>query len=337
MLNLGIVGCGYWGPNLIRNFHNLGDCRVKKICDVDAKRLSHLKSLYPQVETTSEYNDVINDAGIDAVVMATPVHSHFDIAHKCLRAGKHTFIEKPMASSSEQCKRLIEIAEAKNLTLMVGHTFIYSTPVNRIKEIIDSGELGQLLYISSQRLNLGLFQKDINVVWDLAPHDISIILYIVKEKLESVSCQGKAHVNPKIEDVTSMTLNFENNVFSVIQSSWLDPNKVRQMKFVGSKKMLVYDDIEPNEKIKIYDRSVEAPPYYDTFAEFQYSYHYGDMCAPYLKLVEPLKVECQHFLDCIKHGTKCLSSGQEGFQVVKVLESATESLKKDGIKVSVTI
>lgn len=337
MVDIGIIGCGYWGPNLIRNFHNLGDCRVKKICDVDVQRLSHLKSLYPQVETTSKYSDITNDTGIDAVAIATPVEWHFEIAYECLRAGKHSFIEKPMASSSEQCRQLIEIAQKKNLTLMVGHTFVYSTPVNRIKGIIDSGELGQLLYISSQRLNLGLFQKDINVTWDLAPHDISIIMYIVKEKLESVNCQGKAHVNPKVEDVTNMTLNFENDVFGVVQSSWLDPNKVRQMKFVGSKKMLVYDDIEPNEKIKIYDRSVEAPPYYDTFAEFQYSYHYGDMCAPYLKLVEPLKVECRHFLDCIERRTKCLSGGEEGFQVVKVLEAATESLKKDGIKVGITI
>lgn len=297
--------------------------------------MEHLKSLYPTVETSSDFDDVINDKHIDAVVIAVPVRFHFEIAKKSLEAGKHTFVEKPMASSVAQCKELIAIAEKKNLTLMVGHTFIYSTPVRKIKEIIDGGELGQLQYISSRRLNLGLFQKDINVAWDLAPHDLSIILYIMNEKLESVNCQGKAHVNPDIEDVTSMALNFANSGFATIQSSWLDPNKIREMIFVGSKKMLVYDDIEPNEKIKIYDKRVDVPPHYDTFAEFQYSYHYGDMYAPYLKMTEPLKVECQHFIDCINNGTRCLSSGNEGLEVVQILEASSQSLKNGGAKVAI--
>lgn len=335
MFNIGIVGCGYWGPNLVRNFNSLSECNVKKICDLDPRRLEHLKSLYPTVETSSEFDDVIKDKEIDAIVIAVPVRFHFEMAKKSLEVGKHTFIEKPMASSVAECKELIKIAEKKNLTLMVGHTFIYSTPVRKIKEIVDAGELGQLQYISSRRLNLGLFQKDINVAWDLAPHDISIILYIMNEKLESVNCQGKAHVNPDIEDVTNMALNFANSGFATIQSSWLDPNKIREMIFVGSKKMLVYDDIEPNEKIKIYDKRVDAPPHYDTFAEFQYSYHYGDMYAPYLKMTEPLKVECQHFIDCINNGSKCLSSGKEGLEVVQILEAASQSLKNGGAKVAV--
>ena len=256
MFNIGIVGCGYWGPNLVRNFNSLAGCNVKKVCDLDPKRLEHLKSLYPTVETSSEFDDVTKDKRIDAIVIAVPVRFHYEMAKKSLEVGKHTFVEKPMASSVAECEELIEIAEKKNLTLMVGHTFIYSTPVRKIKEIVDAGELGQLQYISSRRLNLGLFQKDINVAWDLAPHDISIILYIMNEKLESVNCQGKAHVNPVIEDVTNMTLDFANGGFATIQSSWLDPNKIREMTFVGSKKMLVYDDIEPNEKIKIYDKHV---------------------------------------------------------------------------------
>ena len=335
MLNIGLVGCGYWGPNLVRNFNSLSECNVKKICDLDQKRLEHLKSLYPTVETSSEFDEVISDKHIDAIVIAVPVRFHFEMAKKSLEAGKHTFVEKPMASSVAQCKELVEIAEKKKLTLMVGHTFIYSTPVRKIKKIIDAGELGQLQYISSRRLNLGLFQKDINVAWDLAPHDISIILYIMNEKLESVNCQGKAHINPNIEDVTNMALNFANSGFATIQSSWLDPNKIREMTFVGSKKMLVYDDIEPNEKIKIYDKRVDAPPHYDTFAEFQYAYHYGDMCAPYLKMTEPLKVECQHFIDCINNGSNCLSSGNEGLEVVQILEAASQSLKNGGAKVAV--
>ena len=335
MFNMGMVGCGYWGPNLIRNFNSLAGSNVKKVCDIDKDRLTHIKSLYSSVEAVTDFDNLTNDPDIDAIAVATPVQFHFQMAKKSLQACKHTFIEKPMASSVVECKELIEIAEKKNLTLMVGHTFIYSTPVRKIKEIIDAGELGQLQYISSRRLNLGLFQKDINVTWDLAPHDISIILYIMNEKLESVNCQGKAHINPEIEDVTNMTLDFANGGFATIQSSWLDPNKIREMTFVGSKKMLVYDDIEPNEKIKIYDKHVEAPPHYDTFAEFQYSYHYGDMCAPYLKMVEPLKVECQHFLDCIENGIKPLSSGKEGLEVVKILELASQSLKNGGAKVAI--
>ena len=336
MINIAMVGCGYWGPNLVRNFISLPTCNVRKLCDVDSERLSHLKTLYPAVETTNDFNEIIKDPKIDAVVIATPVRFHFEMAKASLKAGKHTFVEKPMASSVAECKELIEIAENKNLTLMVGHTFVYSAPVRRIKDIIESGELGKIQYISSQRLNLGLFQKDINVAWDLAPHDISIILYIMKEPPVSVNCQGKAHVNDNIEDVTNMTLNFADGALAIIQSSWLDPNKVRKVTIVGNKKMLVYDDLEPIEKIKIYDKRVEIPPHYDTFAEFQYAYHYGDMHSPYIKMVEPLKMESQHFLDCIKNGEKPLSSGRDGLQVVQVLEASSKSLKQAGAEVKIS-
>lgn len=336
MIKIAMVGCGYWGPNLIRNFISLSDCKVRQICDVDSERLSHLKLLYPSVETTQDFNKVTEDPDIDAVAIATPVRFHFEMARKSLLAGKHTFVEKPMACSVVECEKLIEIAATKRLTLMVGHTFVYSTPVRKIKEIVDSGDLGQLQYISSRRLNLGLFQKDINVAWDLAPHDISIILYIMDAVPVSVNCQGKAHVNANIEDVTNMTLNFAGTGFATIQSSWLDPNKIREITFVGNQKMLVYNDIEPIEKIKIYDRRVDIPPHYDTFAEFQYSYHYGDMYSPYLKLVEPLKVECQHFLDCIQEGKRPLSSGEDGLQVVQILEACSKSLKQDGAEVKIS-
>lgn len=335
MFNIAIIGCGYWGPNLLRNFNALEDCNVKYACDVDGDRLAHMKPLYPQIETTTDFDQVIADPDIDAVAIATPVRFHFEMARQCLNAGKHTFIEKPMASSVAECKELLEIAGSKGLTIMVGHTFIYSQPVIKIKEIVNSGDLGEILYISARRLNLGLFQKDINVAWDLAPHDISIILYILENIPVSVNCQGKAHVNPNIEDVTNMTLNFSNGGFATIQSSWLDPNKVREMTFVGSKKMLVYDDTEPNEKIKIYDKRVEAPPYYDTFAEFHYSYHYGDMYSPYLKQIEPLKVEAEHFLNCIKNGDRPDSCGQEALKVVQILEAASESIKRGGAKVEI--
>jgi predicted dehydrogenase len=296
-----------------------------------------MESLYPGTQTTTDFDPLIEDADIDAIVIATPVRFHYEMASKSLNAGKHTFVEKPLATSVAECHNLIEIAKSKGLTIAVGHTFIYSPPVRKIKEIISHDALGEIQYISARRLNLGLFQTDINVTWDLAPHDISIILYVMNQLPISVNCQGKAHVNPDIEDVTSLTLNFENGCFATIQSSWLDPNKVREMTFVGSRRMLVYNDVEPNEKIKIYDKRVETPPYYDTFAEFHYSYHYGDMYSPYLKQYEPLKLECQHFLDCIKTGKESESCGVEGLKVVEILEAASESLKLGGAKVDIGI
>lgn len=335
MFNVAVVGCGYWGPNLIRNFSSLSDCSVKKICDSSSERLAHIKKLYRDAETTTKFEDVLADPHIDAVALATPIRSHFEMGTKSLEAGKHTFIEKPMACSTAECKQLIKTAEKHRLVLAVGHTFIYSTPVRKIKEIVDAGDLGQIQYISSRRLNLGLFQTDINVAWDLAPHDISVILYIMGKQPISVNCQGKANVNPNVEDVTNIILNFSGGGFATIQSSWLDPNKIRETTFVGTKKMLVYNDIEPIEKIKIYDKHVEMPPHYDTFAEFQYAYHYGDMYSPYLEMVEPLKVECRHFLDCINGSAKPLTGGLEGLQVVQILEAASQSLKKNGGEVKI--
>lgn len=334
-INVAVVGCGYWGPNLIRNFSALPDCRVKYVCDLDAKRLAHMKRLYQAVETTREFDALIGDKELDAIAIATPVHLHFDLAKKSLSAGKHTFIEKPMTQTSEQSNELVQIAAKKKLTLMVGHTFIYSAPVRRIREIISSGDIGEIQYISSRRLNLGLFQKDINVAWDLAPHDIAIILYLLGKPPVSVNCQGKAHINKDIEDVTNMSLDFENGGFATIHSSWLDPNKIREMVIVGSKRMIVYNDNEPLEKIKIYDKRVEAPPHYDTFAEFQYSYHYGDMIAPYIKQTEPLKVETQHFLDCIQTGKTPESSGMDGLRVIQILEASSRSLKNGGAMVEI--
>lgn len=335
MVNIAVVGCGYWGPNLIRNFESLEESMIKTVCDLDAERLAKMKRLYPDAEITSDFDQVLQDNQIHAVVIAVPTRYHHEFGKRCLLAGKHTFIEKPLASSVAQCEELVQLAKQRNLTLMVGHTFIYSSPVRKIKEIIDSGELGDLQYVNSRRLNLGLFQKDINVTWDLAPHDISIILYILNEMPKRVGCHGKAHVTPGIEDVTSMSLNFNNGGFAMVHNSWLDPNKVREMTFVGTKKMLVYDDIEPMEKIKIFDKRVQKPPHYETFGEFHYSYHYGDMYIPHIKQVEPLKVECQHFIDCIKTGGKSESCGLEGTKVIRVLEAASKSLSDGGGEVNV--
>jgi predicted dehydrogenase len=335
MLNVAVIGCGYWGPNLIRNFHSLGNAEMMIVCDQDEGRLAHLKSLYPKISVTQDLDDVLNSSDIHAVAIATPVKTHHMLASKCLQAGKHTLIEKPMARSVAECRDLIQLAEKNALVLMVGHTFAYTSAVRRIKEIYKSGELGEIQYISSRRLNLGLFQNDINVAWDLAPHDISIILNVLGKSPISVNCQGKAHLNPNVEDVTNMTLNFENGTFAIVQSSWLDPNKVREFTFVGSRKMLVYDDVEPTEKIKIYDKRVETPPHYDTFAEFHYSYHYGDMHAPHLQHVEPLKLECGHFIECIENGSQPATAGIDGLEVVQILEAASSSLQKGGGEVRI--
>src|SRR5580658_4634305 len=329
-IKIGVVGCGYWGPNLVRNFRSLPECHLKMMCDISKERLKHLSALYPDVKSEINYEHMLNGSGLDAVVVATSVKLHFPMAKAALLAGKHTMIEKPMASSSAQCEELVQIARQKGLVLMIGHTFLYSPAVRKIKEIVERGDLGEIRYICARRLNLGLFQKDINVAWDLAPHDISIILHLLEENPTSVNCRGSAHVTPGIEDVTSMSLTFARDRSAIIHSSWLDPRKVREMTIVGSKRMIVYDDVAQQEKIRIFDARVERPPHYDTFAEFHYAYHYGDTYAPYVKQEEPLKTECQHFLECIQHGRQPLTPGSQGLELVKILEASSESLRQGG-------
>jgi predicted dehydrogenase len=329
-IKVGVVGCGYWGPNLVRNFKFLPNCNLKLICDLSEQRLAHLKSLYPEVQGTKDFRHMLNGAGLDAVVIATAVNMHYSMARASLLAGKHTLVEKPMACSSAECQELIAIAQRKGLVLMTGHTFLYSPAVRKIKEIVDQGDIGEIRYISARRLNLGLFQKDINVAWDLAPHDISIILYIMGDHPMTVNCRGSAHINPTVEDVTTMCLSFQNQRTAIIHSSWLDPRKIREMTIVGSKRMIVYDDVAPLEKIRIFDARVERPAHYDTFAEFHYAYHYGDVYSPYIRQEEPLKMECQHFLDCIRSGTKPLTDGGKGLELVRILEASSESLKRGG-------
>jgi predicted dehydrogenase len=332
-IKVGVVGCGYWGPNLVRNFKSLSNCSLEMMCDLSEQRLKHLRSLYPDVKGEKDFDHLLNGAGLDAVVIATAVRLHYTMAKASLLAGKHTFIEKPMATSSHECEELVRIAEEKGLVLMVGHTFLYSPVVRKIKEIVDSGDLGEIRYIAARRLNLGLYQKDINVAWDLAPHDISIILHIMDELPLSVNCRGVAHVTPGIEDVTSMCLSFRKNRSAIIHNSWLDPRKIREMTIVGSRRMIVYDDVAQLEKLRVFDARVERPPHYDTFAEFQYAYHYGDMYVPYIKQEEPLKAECQHFLDCIRNGATPITSGRQGLELVRILEASSASLKQNGAAV----
>jgi predicted dehydrogenase len=277
---------------------------------------------------------MLSDTDLDAVVIATAVRFHYSMAKASLLAGKHTLIEKPMASSSQECEELMDIAKKKGLVLMVGHTFLFSPAVRRIKEIVDQGDIGDIHYLAARRLNLGLYQKDINVAWDLAPHDLSIILHIMGEAPITVNCCGSAHITRGIEDVTLMHLSFSKSRSAVVHSSWLDPKKTREMTIVGSKRMVVYDDVEPLEKIRIFDARVERPAHYDTFAEFQYAYHYGDMYAPRIKQEEPLRLECQHFLECIQTGKTPLTGGARGLEVVRILEASSLSLKQGGKPVS---
>jgi predicted dehydrogenase len=333
-INVGIIGCGYWGPLLVRNFKSLPDCKLKAVCDLNMERLKHVRALYPDIEGMTDTQQLLNAPNVDAVVIATPVKHHYSLAKASLLAGKHTFIEKPMASSSAECEELIEIAERNGLVLMLDHTFIYSSPVQKIAQIVQAGDLGEIRYINCRRLNLGLFQKDINVAWDLAPHDISIILHILDEFPTTINCQGNAHITPGVEDVTNMSLSFSRKRFATIQSSWLEPRKIREMTIVGTRRMIVYDDLRTREKIRIYDARVERPPHYDTFAEFQYSYHYGDSYIPYLHQEEPLKLACQHFIDCISTNSQPLTDGRKGLEMVRILEAASASLKKNGAPVT---
>jgi predicted dehydrogenase len=329
-VSVGIAGYGYWGPNLARNFNNLADAELTAVCEPDAGRLAHLGKNHPQAAGYADFSEMLRHAALDAVVIATPAGTHYALAKAALLDGKHVLVEKPMASSAEECRELIEIAAAHSLTLMAGHTYLYSEAVRRILEIIASGDIGEVRYINCQRLNLGLFQQDINVVWDLAPHDFSIILRVMGGLPETVNCQGNAHVNPQIEDVANVSLAFSGNRFATVQSSWLEPRKVRQMTFVGTRKMIVYDDLEPHAKIRIYDVRVDCPPHYDSFAEFQYSYHYGECRIPHLEQGEPLARMCAHFIDCIRHGSTPESDGASGLDVVRILEACSESLRTRG-------
>ncbi len=334
--SVGVVGLGYWGPNLARSFNQLPGCRLGALCDLDPERLRKMGELYPSVPRFASFQQMLEETQLDAVSVATPVHQHFPLGKAALLAGKHVLIEKPMAASVAECEALIALADRQGLTLMVGHIFVYSAAVQMIRKFIESGDLGEIRYINSQRLNLGLFQKDINVVWDLAPHDISMILYLLGQTPSHVNCQGHANITPGIEDVSNLSLTFACGQFATVQSSWLEPRKVRQMTIVGTRQMIVYDDIEPLEKIRIYDTRIERPPHYDSFGEFQYSYHYGDSFIPRINQVEPLRQMCEHFAECSLSGITPLSCGTNGLEVVRILEACSTSLKARGGLVSVT-
>lgn len=337
MVNIGVIGCGYWGPNLIRNFGQIDECKVISCSDLSDERLEHVKNLHPKIKTTKDCMEIINDKRIDAIAVATPVSTHFEIAKKSLLSDKHVLIEKPITNNSENAAELIEIAKKQKKVLMVDHTFEYTSAVKKIKEIIGNDELGRLLSIDMIRVNLGLFQKDINVIWDLAPHDISILLFLLQKMPLSVKADGMDHIQSGIVDDAHLTLKFPNKVMAHMHASWLDPLKIRKITIVGNKKMLVYDDVEQSEKIKIHDKGVTlernripGDRYYDTWEEFRMVYRKGDVEVPKLDEKEPLNVMCRHFIDCVRTGKTPVSGGISGLRVVKVIEALQESLKNNG-------
>lgn len=334
MINIGVLGAGYWGPKHIRNFSELPGSRVEMVSDLGEARLAQVREQHRSVRTTRNYREMFDDPSVDAVVIATPVSTHFRFASEALQAGKHVLIEKPIAGSSAEAEQLIRFARINKRVLMVGHTFLYNPAVRALRDLVQSGELGDIYYVHSQRLNLGLFQRDINVIWDLAPHDISILMYVLGCDPLHVSARGTSYVQPGIEDVAHIDLHFPERVRASVHVSWLDPKKVRELTVVGSKKMAVYDDVETLEKIRVYDKGVDRPPETDSFGEFQLSYRYGEIAIPHLPSTEPLRLECQHFLDCIESGSTPRSDGNQGLTVVQALEAAQVSLRGGGRVVS---
>ncbi len=330
MIGVGVVGCGYWGPNLVRCFSEASKSAVVAISDLRDDRLSEIRKRYPFVETYRDYNEFLTNPRIDAVAIATPVATHFDLAMRALAAGKHVLVEKPMTESVESAARLIDEAERRKLVLMVDHTFVYTGAVRKIRELIAGGELGELYYYDSVRVNLGLFQHDVDVIWDLAVHDISIMDYVLPAKPVAVSATGLSHVPGRRENIAYLTIFCSNNLIAHINVNWLAPLKVRRTMIGGSSRMIVYDDVEPSEKIKVYDKGIALKSGDDRIAEMMINYRAGDVWIPRLDITEALRIEVAEFLDSIEHARAPLTDGAAGLRTVQVLEMATRSMRQKG-------
>ncbi|MBI5638828.1 MAG: Gfo/Idh/MocA family oxidoreductase [Nitrospirae bacterium] len=333
-LKVGIIGCGYWGPNLIRNFNDNHHADLTYACDLSEERLHRVKLRYPQVRVTTDYHVLLRDRDLAAVTIATPVFTHYKLVRESLEAGKHVLVEKPLTATVKEAEKLVDLAAKKNLVLLVDHTFIYTGAIKRIKDFISAGQLGEMFYFDSVRVNLGLFQHDVNVIWDLAPHDLSIMDYIVDEKPVSVVATGASHTPRGIEDVAYVTVKFSSNLIAHFHVNWMSPVKIRKIIIGGSKKMVVFDDLDPGEKIKIYDKGITLSKENEK-AVYQslVQYRIGDMYAPNIENKEALGVEVEHFADCIKNNKKPLTDGEAGLRVVRILEAAEKSIKKGGVKV----
>jgi predicted dehydrogenase len=328
LVRVGVIGYGYWGPNVVRNLQSLEDCQLVTICDKNSDALLRARRVHPGVELTMDFSELLTSTRVDAIAVVTPVWTHFDLAKAALQNGKHVFVEKPFTSTQEQAEELIELAERNRLKIMVDHTFLFSGAVRKIRELVDDGTLGELYYFDSTRVNLGLFQHDVNVVWDLAPHDLSIMDYVIRAKPEAVVATGGRHLNG-LADVAFITIYFPGNVIAHINVNWLSPVKVRKTLIGGEKKMLVWNDLEADEKIKVYDKGVQmtnGKGVYDLLV----SYRSGDVCAPKIEQTEALKVELEYFIDCILNDRKPFNDGAAGLRVVKILEAVDQSLQGRG-------
>ena len=330
MIGIGVIGYGYWGPNMVRNYSETKGAKCIAVSDIRPERLAHVQSRYPTITTTTDYRDLLKDPAIDAVVIATPVSSHYDLAMDVLSAGKHVLVEKPITQSYEQGLKLVEKAKKLNLTLMVDHTFVYMGAVRKIKELIDSDDLGEIYYYDSIRVNLGLFQHDVNVIWDLAVHDFSIMDYVLRANPIAVSSTGISHVNNSPEDLAYVTLFFNSSLIVHINVNWLSPVKLRQTLIGGSKKMIVFDDLEPSEKVKVFDTGITISNSPESIYQMRIGYRTGDMWAPQYDRTEALQVEALHFIKCIEGKEQPITDGEMGLRVVKILEAATLSMKERG-------
>ena len=332
LIRVGVIGYGYWGPNVVRNLQSLENCQLATLCDKNPDALVRANRVYPGVELTTDYSELLNSTQIDAIAVVTPVWTHFELAKAALQNGKHVFVEKPFTSTQRQAEELIELADRKKLKIMVDHTFLFSGAVRKIRQLVDDGTLGDLYYFDSTRVNLGLFQHDVNVVWDLAPHDLSIMDYIIRAKPEAVVATGGRHLNG-LADVAFITVYFPNDVIAHINVNWLSPVKVRKTLIGGEKKMLVWNDLEADEKIKVYDKGVQMTNGRGVY-DLLVSYRSGDVYAPKIEQTEALKVELEYFVDCILNDRTPLNDGAAGLRVVKILEAADQSLQGRGRVVS---
>jgi predicted dehydrogenase len=327
-VNIGVIGYGYWGPNVVRNFYNATNAAVICVCDLSPKALQRVRRNYPSMPVTTNPDDILTNSEIDAVAVVTPISHHFPLAKKALENGKHIFVEKPFTASTAEAEQLIELAERKNLRIMVDHTFLFNGAVRKIREVMDSGGLGNLYYYDSTRVNLGLFQHDANVVWDLAPHDLSIIDHLIPGGPEAIVATGEKHVNG-VEDMAFVTMYFPDKVIAHLNVNWLSPVKVRTTLIGGEKKMLVWNDLEADEKIKIYDKGVERSTKNGSY-DLRVSYRAGDLWVPRIEQVEALTVETQYFVDCVLNGETPFNDGNAGLRVVRMLEAIDESISEKG-------
>jgi predicted dehydrogenase len=329
-IRIGVIGYGYWGPNLVRNFAEVRGCQVVSVADSRAERRALVQSRYPAIDTTEDFHELIADPNVDAVAIATPVHTHYPLALEALRAGKHVWVEKPMTTTSAESAHLVDEAGRRGLSLHVDHTFVYTPAVRKIHDLISSGSIGQVYYYDSVRVNLGLFQHDVNVIWDLAVHDLAIMDYILPMQPRAVSATGTGHVTGEPEDVAYLTLFFDNATIGHVHVNWLAPVKVRRTLIGGSTKMIVYDDLEPSEKIKIYDKGLRLGAEGDARYQMLVGYRSGDMMAPHIEVTEALQTEATHFIESINKKQRSMTDGEAGLRVVRILEAASESMAQRG-------